>query len=99
MKPCTAKTELLRLPNCSFEAVLQRCGSHIKDVNLGEPGVDTCHLSGNSETRWIHTPKANARRMITNQYLIPPRTLQVTIAPTLGSSCVSVSRTTEITGN
>lgn len=32
-------------------------------------------------------------------YPISIHTLQVTIAPTSGSSCVSVSLTTEITGN
>lgn len=34
-----------RLPDCSSEAVLQRCGAYIKDVDLGEPGVDAGHLS------------------------------------------------------
>lgn len=38
-------TEFLGLPDCSSEAVLQRRGAHIKDVDLGEPGVDTGHLS------------------------------------------------------
>lgn len=32
------------LPDCSSEAVLQRCGAYIKDVDLGEPGVDAGHL-------------------------------------------------------
>lgn len=45
LKHClTMKTDFWMLPDCPSEAVFQRRGAYIKDVDLGEPGVDACHL-------------------------------------------------------
>lgn len=67
-------------------------------MDLGVPGVDAGHLNQQSNVRygiWLGMVFFNYQKY----HMIQLRTLQVTIAPTLGSSCVSVSLTTEITGS
>lgn len=39
------------LPDGASEAVLQRCGAYVKDVDLCKPGVDTGHLSHGGKIR------------------------------------------------
>lgn len=92
------------LPNCSSEAVLQRRGADIQNVDFGEPGVYAGHLH-KQQTIELQTNQNCATslnhiiHLSKKEYPNSRHTLQVTIAPTSGSSCVSVSLTTEITGN
>ena len=41
----TLWSQVLGLPDSPSEAVLQRRGADIKDVDFGKPGVDAGHLS------------------------------------------------------
>lgn len=45
------------LPDSPSEAILQWRGANIKDVNLGEPGVDARHLSKQRRTLRVHLCK------------------------------------------
>lgn len=58
---CTVEPGL-GLPDSPSEAVLQRCGAYVKDVDLGKPGIDAGHLS-NQRTARLKTNQLFDKKM------------------------------------
>lgn len=96
----TVEADVRTLPDCPPEAVLQRRRAHIQDMDLGVPGVDAGHLIKQEDQSVSRRTKTQSHYLSSKkQNPVSLHTLQVTMAPTSGNSCVSVSLTTEITGN
>lgn len=56
------------VPDCSSETVFQRRGTHIKNVDFGEPGVDAGHLSTHTHNAQTHPTHRFIRYSLINTH-------------------------------